>query len=108
MKFFRLLHFGAPFIQKNFQEICKEYQISFDDFQNKIVEDTGIEYNELKSFWITGEEADLPDVDLHDLHPISIDNYLIIHFDPEKKEIIGMTNNNYNCYGDLYYFYEKL
>ena len=94
----RLVQFGSPMIQNQYRELCDQIHMSFDDFQLKLIEDTGYSYDELKTFWIWGKEVDDPDGELSlSEESVILDKYLIIHFDIDKKEILGMTTSDHEC-----------
>lgn len=103
-----LLEFGSMFMENFYRDLCKESGIKFDDFIDKITEDTGYTYSQLKSFWTDGEEV--LTAENEKLEEKIIDNYLLIHFDPEKKEIIGFVDTEKTVLTDGFQFYisEKL
>lgn len=108
MEIIKLLQFGSPKIQNFYKELCSTINLSFDDFQQKLIEDTGKSYDELKEFWIDGESFECDNDFLENLDETYINNYLIIHFDITNKSVIGVIidDNEYMCLTDGDFFFE--
>lgn len=103
----KILKFGSPKIQSRYKELCQLSGVLFDDFQLKLINDTGRSYDELKNYWISGDEVLIESEKLCILNPIYLSNYFIIHFDLDKKDILGITLDNYQCLTDEFEFYEN-
>lgn len=100
-----MLKFGAPVIQKAYEDLCKENNISFDEFQIKIIETTGKSYDELKDYWIDGEETT---IDTDELDVAIITNVLFINCDENVENIFGFTvTDEFICKTDGTYFYNE-
>lgn len=107
----KLLQFGAPIVQQQYKDLCKTIGLSFDDFQLKLIEDTGKSYDELKTYLICGEEVpiDSDTVIDEDFLNTNIDNYLIIHFDTETKDVVGIIVDDLDClYDGFDYFIQNI
>ncbi len=107
MEMIKLLKFGSPQVQEIYEELCKTSNINFDNFQIKLIEDTGKSYDQLKEFWTDGLSIDIPEDEFREMELISIDNYLIIHFDVDSKEILGIVPEEYEVWTDGFYFFEE-
>lgn len=105
MERIQLLQFGAPFVQHEYFELCKKHNISWDEFQDKLIETTNLPYHKLKEFWTDG---DFVNINKEKITEVTIDNYLIIHFDPDTKEIIGIINEYYDCWTDGVNYFENI
>ena len=103
----KLLKFGSPQVQETYEELCNTSKIKFDDFQLKLIEDTGFSYDQLKEFWTDGVAIDVPENEFEEMEPVEIENYLIIHFDVDSKEILGIIPKNYEVWTDGFYFFEE-
>ena len=87
--------------------MCELIGISFDKFQEKLIEDTDKSYDQLKEYYVDGIEVGLTAAELDDLEEIEIDNYFIIHFDTNKREILGIIPYSYSVYTDGISYYEE-
>lgn len=99
----RLKQFGCPEIQDFYKKLCKTISLDYDKFIEKLISDTERTIGELKSSWICSCEEDVSESRLEET---IIDDYLIIHFDLDKKETLGIINDNYPCYTDGKHLYE--
>ena len=104
-KVIKLLKFGAPKIQNLYKDLCDAIGIKFEDFQIKLINDTGKSYDELKDYWIEGEEGYTPAE--NQLENFLMDNRLIIHFDTNRREILGIAADGVACATDGENFYEE-
>ena len=107
MEMIKLLKFGSPQVQEMYEELCKTSKISFDDFQIKLIEDTGKSYDQLKEFWTDGISIDVPEEEYNEMELVDIDNYLIVHFDVENGSILGIIPEEYEVFTDGFYFFEE-
>ena len=103
----KLLKFGSPQVQETYKELCETSKIKFDDFQLKLIDDTGKSYDQLKEFWTDGKSVDIPENEFEEMEPIELNNYLIVHFDIENGNILGIIPEEYEVYTDGFYFYEE-
>lgn len=103
----KLLKFGSPQVQETYEELCKSSNIKFDDFQIKLIQDTGKSYDQLKEFWTDGTSVDITENEFNEMESTEIDNYLIIHFDVDSKEILGIIPEEYEVWTDGFYFFEE-
>lgn len=103
----KLLKFGSPQVQETYKELCESSKINFDDFQLKLIDDTGKSYDQLKEFWTDGTSVDIPENEFEEMEPIELNNYLIVHFDIENGNILGIIPEEYEVYTDGFYFYEE-
>jgi len=101
----KLLKFGAPKVQDFYKNLCSVIGLKFEDFQMKLIEDTGKSYDELKEYWTEGEEGYTPAE--NQLENFLMDNRLIIHFDIDRKEVLGITAEGTACATDGENFYEE-
>jgi len=107
MEMIKLLKFGSPQVQETYEELCKSSNIKFDDFQIKLIQDTGKSYDQLKEFWTDGTSVDITENEFNEMESTEIDNYLIIHFDVDSKEILGIIPEEYEVWTDGFYFFEE-
>ena len=103
----KLLKFGSPEVQSTYQNLCDLVDISFDDFQEKLIEDTDKSYDQLKEYYVDGVDIALSEAEVEDFEETEIDNYLIIHFDTNKREILGIIPDSYPVYTDGFSYYEE-
>lgn len=87
-KLIKLLPFGCPFIQNHYKNLCNELNISFDVFQEKLIESTNKSYDELKDFLTDGEIVDIRE---DDISVTQTNKILIIHFDIEKPDVMAFA-----------------
>ena len=90
-KLIKLLPFGCPFIQNHYKNLCNELNISFETFQEKLIESTNKSYDELKDFLTDGEIIDVCECDIS---ITQTNNILIIHFDIEKPDVMAFAMGN--------------
>ena len=107
MEMIKLLKFGSPQVQDTYKELCKTAKLSFDDFQLNMIDDTGKSYDQLKEYWTDGTAVDVSDEEFSDMEPCTIDNYLIVHFDVNSGETLGIIPEDYEVYTDGFYFFEE-
>ncbi len=107
MEIIKLLKFGSPQVQETYKELCETTKISFDDFQIKLIDDTGKSYDQLKECWTDGISIDIPDAEFDEMESCELDNYLIVHFDPSTGDILGIIPNEYEVYTDGFFFFEE-
>ena len=103
----KLLQFGSPQVQETYKELCEASKIKFDDFQLKLIEDTGKSYDQLKEFWTDGISVDVPEEEFNEMETVSLVNYLIIHFDVDNGSVLGIIPEEYEVYTDGFYFFEE-
>ena len=103
----QFLQFGSPTVQKTYKNLCEIIGMNFDEFQDKLIEDTGFSYNQLKEFLTYGKDKVLTEDEFNELEENQVENYLIIHFDIDNKEVLGIVNKNYDCLTDGYFYYEE-
>ena len=101
----KLLQFGCPKIQHFYQKLCWDSGVDFEDFKSKLVEDTEIPYFELKECWTEGEEVFLSAEEEDQLYYVEIPKRLIVSFDPQTKEIVGMIPQSYEVLTDRWNYY---
>ncbi len=102
----KLLRFGSPEVQDTYKSLCDLVNIPFEKFQDKLINDTDKTYDQLKEYYVDGLEIDLPYYEFDNLKEIEIDNCLIIHFDTNKREILGIIPSSYTVYTDGFSYYE--
>ncbi len=107
MEIIKLLKFGSPQVQEIYKELCETSKISFDDFQLKLIEDTGKSYDQLKECWTDGTAIDIPAAEFEEMELCEMDNYFIVHFDSSTKEVLGIIPENYEVYTDGFDFFEE-
>ena len=107
MEMIKLLQFGSPQVQETYKELCETSKIKFDDFQLKLIEDTGKSYDQLKEFWTDGISVDVSEEEFNEMEPVSLVNYLIVHFDVENGNVLGIIPEEYEVYTDGFYFFEE-
>ena len=107
MEVLKLMHFGSPQIQKIYEDICAEIGMPFEKFQLKLIDDTGKSYDQLKEYWTDGISVDITESEFSEMESCIIDNYLIVHFDMESGEVLGITPEEYEVYTDGFFFYEE-
>lgn len=107
MEMIKLLQFGSPQVQETYKELCETSKIKFDDFQLKLIEDTGKSYDQLKEFWTDGISVDIPEEEFNEMETVSLVNYLIVHFDVENGNVLGIIPEEYEVYTDGFYFFEE-
>lgn len=103
----KLLQFGSPQVQETYKELCEASKIKFDDFQLKLIEDTGKSYDQLKEFWTDGISVDVPEEEFNEMETVSLVNYLIVHFDVDNGSVLGIIPEEYEVYTDGFYFFEE-
>ena len=103
----KLLKFGSPQVQDTYKELCETAKISFDEFQLNMIEDTGFSYDQLKEFWTDGTSVDVSDEEFADMELVELENYLIVHFDVENGDTLGIVPEHYEVYTDGFYFFEE-
>ena len=103
----KLLQFGSPQVQETYKELCEASKIKSDDFQLKLIEDTGKSYDQLKEFWTDGISVDVPEEEFNEMETVSLVNYLIVHFDVENGNVLGIIPEEYEVYTDGFYFFEE-
>ena len=103
----KLLKFGSPEVQDTYKSLCDLVEIPFDDFQDKLIEDTDKTYDQLKEYYVDGLEVGLTTAELDELKETEINNYLIIHFDTNKREILGIIPDSYPVYTDGFSYFEE-
>lgn len=79
--------------------------ISFDSFQEKLIEDTDLSYGDLKNYWTEGKEVELDPETEDELYYVEKQGRLIIHFDIKKKEILGLASDTFECLTDRFNVY---
>ena len=104
-KVIKLLKFGSPKVQDFYKKLCSTIGLKFEDFQMKLIEDTGKSYDELKEYWTEGEEGYTPAE--NKLENFLMDNRLIIHFDIDRKEVLGIASEGIACSTDGENYYEE-
>lgn len=107
MEMIKLLRFGSPQVQKTYEELCENAKVKFDDFQIKLIEDTGKSYDQLKECWTDGASVDIPAAEFEEMETCEIDNYLIVHFDVLTGDMLGIIPEEYEVYTDGFYFFEE-
>ena len=109
MELIKFLPFGCQKVQNNYKTICEEAKINFEDFQDALINSTGKSFDELKPILTDGEVIQQNCLFFDKLRLAYLDEFLLIHFNEETKEIIGILNNNYSCVSDgKNYFYPEL
>ena len=103
----KLLKFGSPEVQDTYKSLCDLVEIPFDDFQDKLIEDTDKTYDQLKEYYVDGLEVGLTTAEFDELKETEINNYLIIHFDTNKREILGIIPDSYPVYTDGFSYFEE-
>ena len=107
MEMIKLLKFGSPQVQDTYRELCETAKISFDDFQMNMIDDTGKSYDQLKEYWTDGTSLDVSEEEFSEMELVEIDNYLIVHFDVNTGDTLGIIPENYEVYTDGFYFFEE-
>lgn len=103
----KLLKFGSPQVQKAYKELCETINMSFDDFQLKLIDDTDKSYDQLKEYWVDGISLDVPAAEFDEMESVVLENYLIVHFDIESGDILGIIPEEYEVYSDGFDFFEE-
>jgi len=107
MEVIKILQFGSPTVQKEYQHLCDLLEIPFEDFQDKLIEDTGKTYDQLKEYFVDGEPYQINEYEFEEFEPVTINNFLIIHFNTNTREILGIIPNEYDVYTDGEDYYES-
>ena len=107
MSAFKLIPFGAPIMQEFYKNLCAAIGLSFDDFQMKLIEDTGKSYDELKQYLTCGEEIFIDSDELAEYMECNINTYLTIHFDLQSKSVLGIIDDDFDCFFDGFNYFIK-
>lgn len=106
----KFLQFGCPYIQNLYKKKCQKFQIPFDEFQLRLIDETNRSYDELKTFYVDGLFYPLKKILKNKICEVNLEKFLIIHFDYKNIVVFNYELQPRRCFrvADTDMFFEYL